>query len=261
MTSDRDAILKLLRDYAEHADENRFREWAELFEPDANPRGLRPRDRGPREARALHLEGREGQARLRHAPAISIEGDRARVAERVPLRRGGPDLRTAAGSIATNWCAAMVPGASRRAGSSSWLAAPTLLTDFNLAQLHELVAAEAPARDCIVAGDRRLTYAQVTERTRRLANFLSERGIGCRRERARSSPGNRARTTWRSTCTTGSSISRRCSPATRRAPRRSTSTTATWRRSSSTCSATRAPRAVVYHSEFAPTGRARCTAT
>jgi fatty-acyl-CoA synthase len=56
--------------------------------------------------------------------------------------------------------------------------------DLNLAQIHEAVAAEAPARDCIVAGERRLSYALVTERTRRLANFLLGRGLGCRRERA-----------------------------------------------------------------------------
>jgi fatty-acyl-CoA synthase len=61
-------------------------------------------------------------------------------------------------------------------------------TDLNLAQVHELVAAEVPGRDCIVAGERRLSYAAVTERTRRLANFLRERGIGCHRERSELQP-------------------------------------------------------------------------
>jgi hypothetical protein len=78
MSSERDAILKLLRDYAEHADQNRFREWAELFEPD-----------GVLEAFDRQFVGREKLERFisrapggRHSfesPAISIEGDRARV--------------------------------------------------------------------------------------------------------------------------------------------------------------------------------------
>ncbi|HEY4377133.1 MAG TPA: AMP-binding protein, partial [Acidimicrobiales bacterium] len=56
--------------------------------------------------------------------------------------------------------------------------------DFNLAQVHEAVAAANPDRECIVWRDRRLTYAQVTERTRRLANALASRGLGAHRERA-----------------------------------------------------------------------------
>src|SRR5262249_54350992 len=40
-----------------------------------------------------------------------------------------------------------------------------------------------PERECIVFRDRRLTWAQVNERTRRLANHLRLRGLGQRRER------------------------------------------------------------------------------
>ncbi len=56
--------------------------------------------------------------------------------------------------------------------------------EFNLAQIHEAVAAAVPDRECIVWRDRRLTYAQVSERTRRLANHLLSRGLGVREERA-----------------------------------------------------------------------------
>jgi 3-oxocholest-4-en-26-oate---CoA ligase len=55
--------------------------------------------------------------------------------------------------------------------------------DFNLAQIHEAIAAAIPDRECIVSRDRRLTWAEVHERTRRLANHLRARGLGVRRER------------------------------------------------------------------------------
>jgi hypothetical protein len=77
MPSDRDAILKLLRDYAEHADANHFREWAELFAPD-----------GHLEAFGRQIVGREKLERFiskaakgKHgfeSPAIEIDGERAR---------------------------------------------------------------------------------------------------------------------------------------------------------------------------------------
>jgi fatty-acyl-CoA synthase len=50
--------------------------------------------------------------------------------------------------------------------------------EHNIAALHEAVAEVAGARECIVWRDRRLTWADVTERTRRLANGLVERGLG-----------------------------------------------------------------------------------
>ncbi|MCU1452542.1 MAG: fatty-acid-CoA ligase [Acidimicrobiales bacterium] len=55
--------------------------------------------------------------------------------------------------------------------------------DFNLAEVHEAVAAANPDRECIVWRDRRLTYGEVTVRTRRLANALRARGLGVHRER------------------------------------------------------------------------------
>jgi 3-oxocholest-4-en-26-oate---CoA ligase len=55
--------------------------------------------------------------------------------------------------------------------------------EFNLAQVHEAVEAAVPERECIVWRDRRLTYADVGERTRRLANHLRAAGLGVRAER------------------------------------------------------------------------------
>lgn len=55
--------------------------------------------------------------------------------------------------------------------------------EFNLAQVHEAVSAAVPDRECIVWRDRRLTYAQVTDRTRRLANHLLARGLTVAAER------------------------------------------------------------------------------
>jgi fatty-acyl-CoA synthase len=56
-------------------------------------------------------------------------------------------------------------------------------TNFNLAEINEAIAAAIPERECIVFRDRRYTWAQFTERTRRLANCLHARGLGCRVER------------------------------------------------------------------------------
>jgi fatty-acyl-CoA synthase len=56
--------------------------------------------------------------------------------------------------------------------------------DFNLAEIHEAIAAVAPERECIVFRARRLTWAPVTDRTRRLANHLIARGLGLHRERS-----------------------------------------------------------------------------
>jgi fatty-acyl-CoA synthase len=56
--------------------------------------------------------------------------------------------------------------------------------EYNLAQIHEAVAAAVPDRECIVWRDRRLTYAQVGERTNRLANHLLGLGAGAHRERS-----------------------------------------------------------------------------
>jgi fatty-acyl-CoA synthase len=55
--------------------------------------------------------------------------------------------------------------------------------EFNLGQVHEWVAATVPDRECIVWGDRRYTYADITDRTRRLASFLYRHGFGAHAER------------------------------------------------------------------------------
>jgi 3-oxocholest-4-en-26-oate---CoA ligase len=56
--------------------------------------------------------------------------------------------------------------------------------EFNLGQVQEKVAATIPDRECIVWRDRRLTYADVTDRSRRLASFLHRHRLGLHTERA-----------------------------------------------------------------------------
>jgi fatty-acyl-CoA synthase len=53
----------------------------------------------------------------------------------------------------------------------------------NLAVIHEAIAAKVPERECLVFRDRRLSWADVTDRTRRLASVLRSRGLGCHSER------------------------------------------------------------------------------
>jgi acyl-CoA synthetase (AMP-forming)/AMP-acid ligase II len=50
--------------------------------------------------------------------------------------------------------------------------------------VHEAIAATRPDDECLVFRDRRLTWAGVTERTRRLANYLHDQGLGCHTERS-----------------------------------------------------------------------------
>jgi fatty-acyl-CoA synthase len=54
----------------------------------------------------------------------------------------------------------------------------------NLAVIHEAIAEVIPERECLVHRDRRLTWAQVTDRSRRLGDLLRARGLGCHRSRA-----------------------------------------------------------------------------
>jgi len=54
----------------------------------------------------------------------------------------------------------------------------------NLAAIHEAVAALEPDSDCLVHGDRRVTWRQMTDRTRRLADVLRKKGLGCHKERS-----------------------------------------------------------------------------
>jgi len=56
--------------------------------------------------------------------------------------------------------------------------------EFNLAQILEAVEATVGDRPCIVTATRTYTYAEMGERTRRLANALLERGFAVRADRA-----------------------------------------------------------------------------
>ncbi|MCU1373739.1 MAG: AMP-dependent synthetase and ligase, partial [Actinomycetia bacterium] len=64
------------------------------------------------------------------------------------------------------------PPAHERGGPVS-----TVTRQFNLADLFELVAAEVPDRLALVAGDARLTYAELDARTNRLARHFLDRGL------------------------------------------------------------------------------------
>jgi 3-oxocholest-4-en-26-oate---CoA ligase len=55
--------------------------------------------------------------------------------------------------------------------------------EFSLAEVHEAIAATRPDEECLVFRDRRITWAELTERTRRLANHLISEGLGCHTER------------------------------------------------------------------------------
>ncbi|GLX98282.1 AMP-binding protein [Herbidospora sp. NBRC 101105] len=52
------------------------------------------------------------------------------------------------------------------------------MTQFDLATLHEAIAAAVPDRECLVWRDRRCSWRETTERTRRLGNLLHARGLG-----------------------------------------------------------------------------------
>ena len=54
---------------------------------------------------------------------------------------------------------------------------------FNLATVNEAIAEAVADREAIVFRDRRITYRELTDRTRRFANFLIGRGLGAHTER------------------------------------------------------------------------------
>ncbi|MEZ5166474.1 MAG: acyl-CoA synthetase [Acidimicrobiales bacterium] len=56
--------------------------------------------------------------------------------------------------------------------------------DGNIATAFEHIAARVPDREAIITPERRLTFAEVRDRSRRLARALSAHGIGCHRERS-----------------------------------------------------------------------------
>ncbi len=54
----------------------------------------------------------------------------------------------------------------------------------NLGTIHEAIASAIPGREALVFRDRRFTWAEVADRTRRLAAVLRGHGLGCHAERA-----------------------------------------------------------------------------
>ena len=56
--------------------------------------------------------------------------------------------------------------------------------EFSLAQIYDTLATTVPEREALVFRDRRLTWADLADRVNRLANLLSEAGLGLRRERS-----------------------------------------------------------------------------
>ena len=56
---------------------------------------------------------------------------------------------------------------------------------FNLALIHEAIAQQIPDREAIVFRDRRFSWRQLTDRTRRLAETLRGYGLGCHTERSK----------------------------------------------------------------------------
>jgi acyl-CoA synthetase (AMP-forming)/AMP-acid ligase II len=53
----------------------------------------------------------------------------------------------------------------------------------NLAAIHEAIAEVVPDRECLVSGTRRFSWAETTDRTRRLASLLRRHGLGCHTQR------------------------------------------------------------------------------
>jgi fatty-acyl-CoA synthase len=54
----------------------------------------------------------------------------------------------------------------------------------NLAKLHEAISEHFHDKECLVYGDRRFTWGQFTDRTRRLATLFRKHGLGVYRERS-----------------------------------------------------------------------------
>jgi len=57
------------------------------------------------------------------------------------------------------------------------------MSGYGIGDIHEAIAASRPDELCLAFRDKRFTWADVTDRTRRLANHLLGRGLGCHVER------------------------------------------------------------------------------
>ncbi len=55
---------------------------------------------------------------------------------------------------------------------------------FNLFEVFETVAKAVPERECIIYGEKRFSYAQILDRTNKLAVFLNSRGLGVSQDRS-----------------------------------------------------------------------------
>lgn len=53
----------------------------------------------------------------------------------------------------------------------------------NIAELHEAIAAAIPDAECLVFGDRRMTWGDITDRSRRLGAIFRAHGLGLHKER------------------------------------------------------------------------------
>jgi fatty-acyl-CoA synthase len=58
------------------------------------------------------------------------------------------------------------------------------MREFTVGEVHEAISATRPEQECLVFRDRRLSWSQVTDRTRRLAHFFNESGLGRHRDRS-----------------------------------------------------------------------------
>ncbi|HEX9258480.1 MAG TPA: AMP-binding protein, partial [Acidimicrobiales bacterium] len=58
----------------------------------------------------------------------------------------------------------------------------------SVGDVHEAIAAAMPEREALVFRDRRISWQELTLRTRRLANVLVTAGLGCHRERGETEP-------------------------------------------------------------------------
>ncbi len=54
----------------------------------------------------------------------------------------------------------------------------------NLATIHEAIAEVVPDRECLISGSQRFSWAETTDRTRRLASLLRSHALGCHTPRA-----------------------------------------------------------------------------
>jgi len=94
-----------------------------------------------------------------------------------PTSATGADPTSATGADPTSATGAD-PTSATGAGAISERSTGAARFELNVAAITEAVAAEHPERDCIVFGDRRMSWAEVADRSRRLALVLRAAGAG-----------------------------------------------------------------------------------